>query len=87
MILALSESVCRPSTGRSVLQIITFCVLTDPFKRKLDLSEENYLQKVLRHTLMLVLAITRKENSFFLVCVVNSVEILHLVRVQNLTLS
>ena len=40
MILGLFENVCRPSTGRSVPQILTFCVLTDPFKRKTHSSEK-----------------------------------------------
>ena len=37
--------------------------------------------------LTLVLAMTRKDNSFYLVFVGNSLEVLHLLRVQKQTLS
>ena len=83
MMLGICENGCRPSNGRSVPRIRPLSVLTDPFKRKVHSSEKNYLCQVLRNTFILYLAMTHKDNSFSLLCVGNSVEIFHLVRVQN----
>ena len=82
MILGLCENVYRPSTGRSVPQILTFYVLTDPFKRKMHSPEKLSLISAQTY-LMLVLAMTLKGNSFSLVFVGDSVEILHLVQLQK----
>ena len=68
MMLGLCENVCRPSTGRSVPQILTFCVLIDPFKRKIHSSEKTIFDKVLRHTLLLVLEMTDKDDFSSCLC-------------------
>ena len=82
MILGLCENVCRPLTGRFVPQIFTFCVLTDQFKRKMHSSEKMSLISTQEY-LHVGFGNDAQNNSFFLVCVANSVEILHLVRVQK----
>ena len=45
MMLRLCENVCRPSTGRSLPQILTFCMLIDPLKRKMHSSEKTIFDK------------------------------------------